>query len=471
LLAPAKSATNANIDEPACTVQSSQQITCIECNLPFTFEQGEHEFWVSKGWEDPVRCKKCRIAKKERMGGSKKAGKKALDKRRAKKAVLPPTAMPDVIGEILLGADGEPDVGNMHVDDYGLQTPMEVSEGGYPLDWIRIQLEAMPSYETFPGIMREAVQALGRWRDTLDKELWIRVMRRNRVLKEINEYAPVIDRARRFVENIELPPGEKVTIVDLCSGFGYLSMFLSEMLPADKIARCVLVDNSWPERGAQEFKPHHINPRHLTQAAGKWKIPLHVKKVDLKKGRSLENMHEQVFAKAPGPVLMLAVHLCGTLSLRAIEMFNRDPHIAMLVLKPCCLPGLMHLRRECEYHVGEHIFTAADIYIGKNADKHVGKHRFNAWCDNLRKGVVDSKCSEVTQESIQIQRRHWQNKFIFATREWGPETLTNAKAQHVTVKDAEFGEARCTVEKSVRKRHEREKTNASENTPVISVAS
>jgi hypothetical protein len=28
--------------------------------------------------------------------------------------------------------------------------------------------------------------------------------------------------------------------------------------------------------------------------------------------------------RAPGPVLVLAVHLCGTLSLRAIDLFHRN---------------------------------------------------------------------------------------------------------------------------------------------------
>jgi len=71
----------------------------------------------------------------------------------------------------------------------------------------------------------------------------------------------------------------------------------------------VLVDNGWPERGATEYKSHHINPEHVTQKAGGWKIPLIIKKTDLKKGRSIENLHKDVFAKAEGPVILLAVRL------------------------------------------------------------------------------------------------------------------------------------------------------------------
>ena len=42
------------------------------------------------------------------------------------------------------------------------------------------------------------------------------------------------------------PPGERFTIVDLCSGKGFLSMVLSELLPSERVERCVLVDKAWP---------------------------------------------------------------------------------------------------------------------------------------------------------------------------------------------------------------------------------
>jgi tRNA1(Val) A37 N6-methylase TrmN6 len=34
---------------------------------------------------------------------------------------------------------------------------------------------------------------------------------------------------------LQLKDGEKCTLLDLCSGFGYMGMFLSEMLPANKV--------------------------------------------------------------------------------------------------------------------------------------------------------------------------------------------------------------------------------------------
>lgn len=42
-------------------------ITCRDCGAEFTFSVAEQEFYAEKGFEnDPVRCKECRFAKKNR---------------------------------------------------------------------------------------------------------------------------------------------------------------------------------------------------------------------------------------------------------------------------------------------------------------------------------------------------------------------------------------------------------------------
>ena len=54
---------------------------------------------------------------------------------------------------------------------------------------------------------------------------------------ELDESAPVIQHARDQLAKMPTPtdPSGKATVLDLCSGFGYLSMFLSEMLPPEKV--------------------------------------------------------------------------------------------------------------------------------------------------------------------------------------------------------------------------------------------
>lgn len=46
---------------------------------------------------------------------------------------------------------------------------------------------------------------------------------------------------------------------------------------------------------------------------------------------------------APGPVIILGIHLCGLLSIRAIETFNRGPKCVAFALKPCCLPSMHYV--------------------------------------------------------------------------------------------------------------------------------
>lgn len=49
-----------------------RQLICEDCQQPFMFEAGEQEFFASKKFTDPKRCKGCRSqrkAKKEAQQG------------------------------------------------------------------------------------------------------------------------------------------------------------------------------------------------------------------------------------------------------------------------------------------------------------------------------------------------------------------------------------------------------------------
>ena len=64
-----------------------------------------------------------------------------------------------------------------------------------------------------------------------------RFTRRERIIKELNEIAPILDVVLDAVDKLTLLPNEQLTIVDLCSGFGFLAMFLSELLPPEKVCQ------------------------------------------------------------------------------------------------------------------------------------------------------------------------------------------------------------------------------------------
>ena len=63
------------------------------------------------------------------------------------------------------------------------------------------------------------------------------------------------------------------------------------------------------------------------------------------------------------PVIMVAVHLCGGLSCKAVEIFNASPNVRNLILKPCCLPGRQAVKQELDWtFVNGYTFSAKDLY-------------------------------------------------------------------------------------------------------------
>jgi CxxC-x17-CxxC domain-containing protein len=49
---------------------SPREISCSSCGSDFTFSTEEQEFYESKGFQDPKKCKPCSAAAKQSRGGS-----------------------------------------------------------------------------------------------------------------------------------------------------------------------------------------------------------------------------------------------------------------------------------------------------------------------------------------------------------------------------------------------------------------
>ena len=188
------------------------------------------------------------------------------------------------------------------------------------MDWLEAELAEAPGSDVYADVYSDAVAAVRQWRRRYrgNQALWRRLMRPERLVKEIVESAPVISAVCDFVDSADGP----VTVVDLCCGKGYLSMLLAEMLPPAKLRGCVLVDKAWP-RHDTPIGESHINPEHLWPPYhDAWPIPLATSKVDLKKRCSLRGLGERWLSGGRGgsgdgadggPVLLLGVHLCGSM--------------------------------------------------------------------------------------------------------------------------------------------------------------
>lgn len=296
-------------------------------------------------------------------------------------------------------------------------------------EWVGARLRQAPAYAEYPEVLERAICALCGWRArfTGRRDVWCRIMKGERCLKELNECAPVVDRVIDAVARMELTGGQKATILDLCSGFGYMSMLLSEVLPADRVDRIVLVDKAWPTFDSKESRDYHINWEHVYEPG--WPILLTTSKRDIKRSSGLRDMDKHLFhGHAEGsPVIVVGVHLCSTLAIRAVEVFNTQPTAACLMLKPCCLPPhYPFVRDEKVWQLGSHSFAAKEVcahgswnkakWKGQNRGKLAA--RFETWVRHLYAGVEPDEGVECRKrlDNITVQKTHFQNAFVFGER-------------------------------------------------------
>jgi hypothetical protein len=221
-------------------------------------------------------------------------------------------------------------------------------------------------------------------------------------------------------------------------------MLLSEYLDEpQRCKKCILVDKAWPLCHTKP-KPHHINWEHIygdvMEENAKfhyydtWPIPLVTSKQDLKQSLTLKQLQKRF--ENSGPILILAIHLCGTLSLQAIKLFHSLPKATTLILKPCCLPGITYQKRQEFFEIGTFQFPTKDVCAsGKWQTKKKVKGRwkgpprwqlegrFHKWCFYLHEGLsssstLDEQRMQTKLVQIPVQNKGgYQNTFLFAEKE------------------------------------------------------
>jgi len=285
-----------------------------------------------------------------------------------------------------------------------------------------------------PDLLQLALPILSRWHSRFPADIWGRMTkfgegntrRTPKVLKELNEIAPVLRRALSWIQ--ELPPESPAAcVVDLCSGFGFLGMFLAEMVPEpSRLATIILVDRGWPN-------PHvgskgSISNDHI-YGHGDWRVHLQTIKSDIKEQANVKSLVSRLVAAEERPCFICAVHLCGTLSLRAAQLFNGSTRAQALALVPCCMPPKKHASLEAVYELGQHRFSARDVR--DPARFPTASCRFGAWVENVSKTLQPGPDGDVQLEEIAVNARpprqhgaedvHYkQNLYIFARRgAWG----------------------------------------------------
>ena len=252
-----------------------------------------------------------------------------------------------------------------------------------------------------------------------------------RVLKEFNESTPVLTELLKHIHAAEKP----VTVIDLCSGYGFLSMFLAELAPSDMIHEIVLVDDAWPNASANASGD--LSNEHILQR-GAWPVRLYTLKTNVKNSNDLRGLARHIIGDSDHPTLIAGIHLCGTLALRAVQLFNDCATLGAtsLCLVPCCLPpplsqkesrprrggGKRYWRRK--YQVGGRSFDARTIETDPGGDDggSAAARRFALFA-NACYECVDTPPGQKRCEAIRIHRtregnhaQYTQDWHVFATR-------------------------------------------------------
>ncbi|CAE7556024.1 unnamed protein product [Symbiodinium natans] len=342
-----------------------------------------------------------------------------------------------------------------------LEHPEGASRTGHQEDfdtWFQGRLCEGALGKQFPQTCQSVVEVACSWRRRFPPPLWARLARDNcsTLLKEAREAVPTI----AFVQDClaELDPADgPITIVDLCSGLGFLGMFLAELLPAERVHGCVLVDQAWPLKGGapqapQQSKKHRtqLNWDHIYNLT--WPVPLVTRRSDLKLPSTQVQILSRILEPAPGPVVVLGIHLCGILAIRAVETFNAGPKCVAFALKPCCLPPLQYAKSRTRWTLGTHTFGAAEVCAWGKYNKNVWNGpakatlapRFRMWSSNLFRGLLaeSKECLHV-----ELVEGHYQDTYLFGRRRFSaqsptpPEIFSEASPEQVARRILEASEA------------------------------
>ena len=319
-------------------------------------------------------------------------------------------------------------------------------------EFVEHALKSLPVSKLHPDLVERACQIVRKWHADFPFQVFRKVVKGDRVAKEFNESGPVIKSVVDFVNNeFETPENEdeRITIIDLCSGFGYLAMFLAEILPSSKVKRIHCIDKEWPQFNERP-KKNRLTNQHIVDLSAEesdngksWspkygKIEVSTRKVNLKEYSQVKSMDVHLWGETKwkkSPVIILGIHLCGTLSFKAVEMFNAHRNAIKLILKPCCLPNWTLVRAYAEHmdpqrdHFGpfgskKFCVKTHDVcargkwkknkWIGP--DRYTLKPKFETWtnalCDAVEEIGVDK---EIRRIKVQ-ETGGFQNLYIFAKR-------------------------------------------------------
>jgi len=137
--------------------------------------------------------------------------------------------------------------------------------------------------------------------------------------------------------------------------------------------------------------------------------------INAKSGRELRGLAHHVI-RDPRPTFICGIHLCGTLALRAIQMFNDGVNsgcgVSGLILSPCCLPRRQHRERQFVYSVGGHKFSCEELHDKK---ANPGLTAYEVYQEHLMACIGTSQKKRETMASLGKEDKDaaYQDKNVF----------------------------------------------------------
>mmetsp|Transcript_29136 Transcript_29136/g.33851 ORF Transcript_29136/g.33851 Transcript_29136/m.33851 type:complete len:500 (+) Transcript_29136:39-1538(+) len=159
---------------------------------------------------------------------------------------------------------------------------------------------------------------------------------------------------------------DNVFLIDLCSGKSLTAAIFGALFTKENNNHVLAVDR---------LRPHMV-PHFLSYESSQYLSR------DIFDDIFFKELEQEVYRQTVNEgrtAVLVGCHLCGILSERAIEFFDKIPFIEILILSPCCLPKLSK---------GNHNFLNKKIQCAEES--------YIAWSEYLKKMVASSCASDDT---------------------------------------------------------------------------
>jgi hypothetical protein len=189
-------------------------------------------------------------------------------------------------------------------------------------------------------------------RETLAKPSLHNFNARKRFTKELTEVLGMVSRLQRIV-SASGRADESWHVIDLCCGKGFLATLTAICFPSFVVTAV--------DKLIDAYLPHY-------EAAGIDNV--RYSQLDVMSPGFPDEMARLARDENHGdgrPVVIMGMHLCGLLSVRALELLRKVPGVRGVVIAPCCLP--------CQKLSED---TPPSIYEGTD-----NWEKFTRWCDFL----------------------------------------------------------------------------------------